>query len=78
MSRRSKSPRAACDTGGMASINEGDYLGLAADEAVQRAERDGWVVRVLRDDSVLTMELREDRLNLRVDESNSVIEAKIY
>lgn len=62
----------------MASINEGDHLGLAADEAVQRAERDGWVVRVLRDASVLTMELREDRLNLRVDESNSVIEAKIY
>lgn len=67
-----------CDTERMRSVNEGDYLGLSADDAVKRAQREGWVVRVLHRDSSLTDDQRFDRLNLMLDASNSVIEAKVY
>ncbi|KQV13332.1 MULTISPECIES: I78 family peptidase inhibitor [unclassified Kitasatospora] len=48
-------------------MDEQEYVGLAADEAERLAAERGWrVVRVLEPDAMITMEYREDRLNLTV------------
>ncbi|MER7410318.1 MULTISPECIES: I78 family peptidase inhibitor [Streptomyces] len=44
------------------------YVGLAADDAEQRAREQGWhTVRRLAPDAVITMEYVAGRLNLAVD-----------
>ncbi|BFV60268.1 I78 family peptidase inhibitor [Kitasatospora sp. CMC57] len=48
-------------------MDEQEYVGLGRDEAERLAAERGWrVVRVLAPDAVITMEYREDRLNLTV------------
>ena len=50
-------------------ISERDYVGKTLEEAEKKAKDDGFVTRVVEKDGhqyMLTMELRADRINLRV------------
>lgn len=49
------------------------YVGLAAQEAEQRAREQGWAtVRTLAPDAIITMEYLTGRLNLTVDHGTVV------
>jgi len=65
-------------TGVMEALDESAYVGLPLEAAVSKGEREGWYVRVVREDSILTMDLRTDRLNLRVDDDDVVVGAETY
>ncbi|GAA1170791.1 hypothetical protein F4556_006090 [Kitasatospora gansuensis] len=48
-------------------MDEQEYVGLGQDQAERLAAEQGWrVVRVLAPEAMITMEYREDRLNLTV------------
>ncbi|MFJ9521686.1 I78 family peptidase inhibitor [Kitasatospora sp. NPDC101801] len=48
-------------------MDEQEYVGLTGAEAERLAAERGWrVVRVLAPEAMITMEYREDRLNLAV------------
>lgn len=51
-----------------------DYRGLPWTEARDRASAEGRPVRVLRPGSVVTMDFRPDRLNLRLDDDGDLVD----
>lgn len=51
------------DDGPMSSEHE-EFVGKALDEATREAEAAGWQVRAYSPGGVLTMDFREDRMNL--------------
>ncbi len=65
-------------TGVMEALDESAYVGLPLEAAVSKGEREGWYVRVVREDSILTMDLRTDRLNLKVDDDDTVVGAEVF
>jgi hypothetical protein len=48
-----------------------DLVGLAVDEATERAVAAGWRVRSLRPGDMMTMDYRRDRVSLFLDEAGS-------
>ncbi|WP_030484265.1 I78 family peptidase inhibitor [Nocardioides aequoreus] len=59
------------------SFSRDDYLGLAAGEAEELARAQGWQVRRLRPGHMATMDFRDDRLNLLLDESDIVTDVTL-
>ncbi len=59
------------------SFSREDYLGLVAGEAEELARAQGWTVRRLRPGQMATMDFRDDRVNLHVDESDIVTDATL-
>ncbi|GAA2498631.1 I78 family peptidase inhibitor [Streptomyces sp. NPDC059506] len=58
---------------GTPNDDPGGYVGLAADTAEERARGKGWTtVRRLAPGAIITMEYREGRLNLTVEEDGTV------
>jgi hypothetical protein len=54
-------------------VRREDLVGLTWQEAEELAQSRGWRTRVLRPGSIVTMEHREDRLNLHVAEDGDVV-----
>lgn len=59
------------------SFSREDYLGLVAGEAEELARAQGWQVRRLRPGQLATMDFRDDRLTLVVDDSDLVTDVSL-
>lgn len=56
-------------------LDPDDYVGLPGERAGELATERGWLARVVPPGSMMTMDFREDRLNLLLDDDGTVVRA---
>lgn len=56
-------------------LDPDDFVGLPGERAGELATERGWLARVLPPGAMMTMDFREDRINLLLDDTGTVVRA---